>query len=46
MAFSSVTDMEHSVRLGETSGRVPIGEDEFIYRGTVTMSVTFTDSTA
>ena len=46
MTFSSVTDMQHSVRLGETSGRVPIGEDEFIYRGTVTMSVTFTDSTA
>ena len=45
MTFSGVTDIEHSVRLGEASGKVPIGEDEFLYRGTVTMSVTFTDST-
>ena len=45
MTFSSITDLEHSVRLGEASARIPIAEDEFIYRGSVGMSITYLDNT-
>ena len=45
MSFSNITPIEFNTALGETAARVPIGEDEFIYRGSVGMSITYLDNT-
>ena len=45
MTFSSVTPIQWNTTGGETAASVPIGEDEFLYRGSVTMSVEWLDET-
>ena len=45
MTFSNVSVIEHNTTVGETSAKVPIGEDEFLYRGALGMSVTYVDTT-
>ena len=45
MTFSNVTVVEHNTTVGETSAKVPIGEDEFLYRGALGMTVTYIDAT-
>jgi hypothetical protein len=45
MTFSNVSVIEHNTTVGETSAKVPIGEDEFLYRGAVGMAVTYIDTT-
>tara|TARA_R100000664_G_C2758412_1_gene147263 strand:+ start:2998 stop:3471 length:474 start_codon:yes stop_codon:yes gene_type:complete len=45
MTFSNVDVMEFNTTVGETAAQVPIGEDEFLYRGALGMSVTYIDAT-
>ena len=45
MTFSSATVIEFNSTVGETSARVPVGEDEFLYRGALGMNVTYLDAT-
>jgi len=45
MTFSSVDVVEFNTTAGETSAKVPIGEDEFLYRGALGMNVTYLDAT-
>ena len=45
MTFSNVSVIEHNTTVGETAAQVPIGEDEFLYRGALGMSVTYVDTT-
>ena len=45
MTFSSVIPTEFNTNAGETAARIPINEDDFLYRGTVQMSVQFLDET-
>jgi hypothetical protein len=45
MTFSNVDVIEFSTTAGETSAKVPIGEDEFLYRGMLGMTVTYLDAT-
>ena len=45
MTFSNVSVIEHNTTVGETSAKVPIGEDEFLYSGAVGMAVTYIDTT-
>ena len=45
MTFSNVSVIEHNTTVGETSAKVPIGEDEFLYRGALGMNVTYIDET-
>ena len=45
MTFSNVSVIEHNTTVGETSAKVPIGEDEFLYRGALGMNITFIDAT-
>ena len=45
MTFSNVSVIEHNTTVGETSAKVPIGEDEFLYRGAIGMAVTYIDTT-
>ena len=45
MTFSNVDVIEFNTTAGETSAKVPIGEDEFLYRGAVAMNVTYLDAT-
>ena len=45
MTFSNVTVIEFNTTVGETAAQVPIGEDEFLYRGALGMSVTYVDAT-
>ena len=45
MTFSNVDVIEFSTTAGETSAKVPIGEDEFLYRGMLGMNVTYLDAT-
>ena len=45
MTFSNVSVIEHNTTVGETAAKVPIGEDEFLYRGAVGMAVTYIDTT-
>ena len=45
MTFSNVTVVEFNTTVGETSAKVPINEDEFLYRGALGMSVTYIDAT-
>ena len=46
MSFSSASVIEFNTTVGETSAKVPIGEDEFLYRGALGMNVTYLDATA
>ena len=45
MTFSSVEVVEYNTTSGETSAKVPIGEDEFLYRGILGMNITYIDAT-
>ena len=45
MTFSSVDVIEFNTTAGETSAKVPIGEDEFLYRGALGMNITYIDAT-
>ncbi len=45
MAFTSVTPIQFNTTGGEGAAAVPVGEDEFLYRGTMTMSVEWLDET-
>ena len=45
MSFSNADVIEFNTTTGETSAKVPIGEDEFLYRGGLGMSVTYIDAT-
>ena len=45
MTFSNVDVIEFSTTAGETSAKVPIGEDEFLYRGMLGMTLTYLDAT-
>ena len=45
MTFSNVDVIEFNTTMGETAAQVPIGEDEFLYRGALGMSVTYIDAT-
>lgn len=45
MTFSNVDVIEFNTTSGETSAKVPIGEDEFLYRGMLGMNVTYLDAT-
>lgn len=45
MTFSNVDVIEFNTTTGETSAKVPIGEDEFLYRGMLGMNVTYLDAT-
>ena len=45
MTFSSATVIEFNSTDGETSAKVPVGEDEFLYRGALGMNVTYLDAT-
>ena len=45
MTFSNVDVVEFNTTVGETSAKVPIGEDEFLYRGAIGMAVTYIDTT-
>ena len=45
MTFSNVTVIEFNTTVGETAAQVPIGEDEFLFRGALVMSVTYVDAT-
>ena len=45
MTFSNVDVIEYNTTVGETSAKVPIGEDEFLYRGAIGMSITYIDET-
>ena len=45
MTFSNVDVIEFNTTMGETAAQVPIGEDEFLYRGALGMSVTYVDAT-
>jgi len=43
MAFTSVTPIEYSTAPGQIAGKAQVGEDEFVYRGSVTMNITYLD---
>ena len=45
MTFSNVDVIEYNTTVGETSAKVPIGEDEFLYRGALGMTITYVDET-
>ena len=45
MTFSSVTPIQFNTGGGEMTAAVPIGEDDFLYRGSMTMSVEWLDET-
>ena len=45
MSFSNADVIEFNTTTGETSAKVSIGEDEFLYRGGLGMSVTYIDAT-
>ena len=45
MTFSNVDVIEFNTTVGETSAKVPINEDEFLYRGALGMSITYVDET-
>jgi len=45
MTFSNVDVVEFNTTVGETSAKVPIGEDEFLYRGALGMTITYVDET-
>jgi len=45
MSFTNISPVEFNTALGETAARVPVGEDEFIYRGSLGMSITYLDNT-
>ena len=45
MAFTSVTPIQFNTTGGEGAAALPVGEDEFLYRGTMTMSVEWLDET-
>ena len=45
MSFSNADVIEFNTTTGETSAKVPIGEDEFLYRGAIGMAVTYIDTT-
>ena len=43
MTFSNITPIEYSTGAGQIAGKAQIGEDEFIYRGSVLMNITYLD---
>jgi len=43
MTFSNVTPIEFNSSGGQIAGKAQIGEDEFIYRGSVLMNITYLD---
>jgi len=43
MTFSNVTPIEFNSSGGQIAGKAQIGEDEFIYRGSVAMNITYLD---
>ena len=43
MSFSTITPIEFSSSAGQRAGKAQIGEDEFIYRGSVGMNVSYLD---
>jgi|TARA_R100001530_G_scaffold86306_1_gene60098 hypothetical protein len=45
MVFTSLTPINYDCRGGEQVGKEQIGEDEFLYRGMVTMSIEYLDGT-
>ena len=45
MTFSNVDVVEFNTTVGETSAKVPINEDEFLYRGALGMTITYIDAT-
>ena len=45
MTFSNVDVIEFNTTMGETAAQVPIGEDEFLYRGALGMTITYIDAT-
>jgi hypothetical protein len=43
MTFSNITPIEYSTGAGQIAGKAQVGEDEFIYRGSVLMNITYLD---
>ena len=43
MTFSNITPIEFSTTGGQTASKVAVGEDEFVYRGGLTMNVQYLD---
>ena len=43
MSFSTVTPIEFSSESGQIAAKSQVGEDEFVYRGTVSMNVSYLD---
>ena len=45
MTFSSITPIQFDTATGETAAKIPIAEDDFLYRGTVQMNIQYLDET-
>ena len=45
MSFTSVTPINFNTSPGEIAAAIPLREDEFLYRGTVSMNVEYLDET-
>ena len=43
MSFSNITPIEYNTSAGQTAGKSQVGEDEFVYRGSVVMNITYLD---
>ena len=43
MTFSNVTPIEYNSSSGQIAGKAQVGEDEYVYRGSVGMSITYLD---
>ena len=43
MTFSNITPIEYNTGSGQVAGKAQVGEDEFIYRGSVIMNITYLD---
>ena len=43
MTFSTVTPIEFSTTGGQSASKVAVAEDEFVYRGVITMNVQYLD---
>jgi len=43
MTFSNITPIEFSSTSGQIAGKAQVGEDEYIYRGSVGMSISYLD---
>tara|TARA_Y100000310_G_scaffold55533_1_gene50895 strand:- start:102 stop:551 length:450 start_codon:yes stop_codon:yes gene_type:complete len=43
MTFSTVTPIEFSSAAGQQAAKAQVGEDEFVYRGSVSMNISYLD---